>query len=247
MTNTLTRVKTATLPNEQHFQFMTENLALYHAHDPAALGIDAFMAEFEAALADESLALNAVRKSAATARIAKADQTFNLAFSGMSQYAEACLKHYDPAVRLAAENLAVVFAAFGNVSRLPYREELGAVTNLLEALRQRAEDYAVVALAPWAEAVEQAARDLSALLDERVGEQAGRTELRVRETRRALDAVFKTVTGRLEAMLNLHGDALAGNFRPAYNAHAAEYKLKLAQHAGRLKQDPPATDTATAE
>jgi hypothetical protein len=222
------------LTNETHFRFQTDNKRLYNKYNPSVLGISTFMTEFEQALADEDAALERVNKSADTVRIAEADKAFDSSFSGMHEYAKSCLKHYDLNVRNAAENLKVIFERYGNIAILPYRPALAASYNLLQAVRERAADYATTGLEPWANAHEAAANAMSALIDARTSETAHQTDLHVRDTRHGVDASYQQITDRLDAMINISGSAYAGDFVAEYNAHATEYKNALAQHLGRV-------------
>ncbi|MDR3329543.1 MAG: DUF6261 family protein [Prevotellaceae bacterium] len=238
----LVRLDTHRLPNELHFMFMVENRGLYDKFGVAALGIDPFMGEYSGALSDEDTALEVVRKSADTERIAAADVAFDRTFLGLYEQAKANLRHYDPAARHAAENLWVVFEHFGNIAREAYHQELGASANLLEDLRARPADYAASGLAPWAEAHEHAASALAALLAERNEELAQQSSLRMREVRLRMDAAYQKVTDRLDARINLDGRGFAGGFYAEYNTHATEYKNKLAQHLGRVRKEAEGGD-----
>ncbi|MDR1455080.1 MAG: DUF6261 family protein [Tannerella sp.] len=234
LTGKLVRVRTKSLPNELYFRFHTENNQLYTSYDVESLGICLFIIPFRHRLGELTTALERIRKSADTARIAVADHKFDVSFSGMHEYVRTCLHHFDMTVRRAAENVIVVFEHYGNIGRESYRQELGSSFNLVQDLRARAADVETMNLGPWIEAHEQAAQALAALLDERTGEIAQQTELRVRQVRRELDAVYQQITDRLDAMINLHGRDFVPGFVAEYNAHATEYKNKLAQHLGRI-------------
>jgi hypothetical protein len=235
-TEKLVRVHIHQLPNEQHFVFLTENKDLYIKYGPETLGIDGFMAEYNALLTDEDTAIDVVRKSVETVRIANADGEFDFSYLGMSEFAKSNLKHYDPEVRKSAENLWVVFDHFGNITKQPYHQELGSSANLLQELRARATDYATTGLAPWADAHEQAAKNLAELLSVRNVEVSQQSALRMRDVRLRIDPVHQKIIDRMDAMINLKGKDFAGGFFAEYNTHATEYKNKLAQHQGRMKK-----------
>jgi hypothetical protein len=216
--------------------FMTENRGLYAKYGVVPLGIEPFMQEYDSTLADEDAALEVIRKSAETERIAIADVEFDHTFLGMRDFAKSCLKHYAPNVCRAAENLWVVFEHYGNITPLPYHQELGASVNLLQDLRARQADYNLTGIAPWADAHEQAANNLSALLAGRTEEQSLQSELRAREVKLRMDSVYQKTTNRLDAKINIEGKDFVPGFYAEYNTHATEYKNKLAQHLGRIKK-----------
>jgi hypothetical protein len=216
--------------------FMTENRIIYIKYGLNLLGIEEFMPDYDAFLAEENMALEVVRKSAETDRIASANVEFDNSFIGMRNFTKSNLKHYDPAVCYAAENMWVVFKHFGNITTQPYRQELGLSVNLLQELRARASDYATLGLSPWADAHEKAANTLAEMLSERNIEVSKQSKLRTREVRLYMDTVYQKITDRVDAKINLVGKDFAGNFYAEYNAHATEYKHKLAQHLGRIKK-----------
>jgi len=233
----LVRVETSRLKNETHFEFNDENRELFNRYKPAALGIQLYEAPYNEAVNNEDTALELVRKSAETPRIAAADVVFDETFTGMHTFLTSCLKHYNPNMRRAGENLNVVFQKYGNIGKLAYREELAASHNLTQDLRARPTDMGVIGLLPWLEAHEKAAADLLALLGERTGETAQLTALRVIETRRETDRIHQQILKRLEAMININGIDFVPGFVAEYNAHATEYKNTLAQHLGRIHKE----------
>jgi hypothetical protein len=232
----LVRLETQRLSNEMFFRFMTENKVYYVKYDPATLEIAGLMPEYDAALDDLDTALERIRKSSETDRIAVLDAEFDTSYSGMEGYVRVCLKHFSPDVRHAAENLVIVFDKYGNIGRQPYRQELGSSVNLLEDLQARAADVDAIQLRPWMEAHEAAANALAALLDIRTGEDAQQTDIRVIDARRRMENIYQKTTNRLDAVINLRGKDFAGGFYAEYNAHATEYKNTLAQHLGRIRK-----------
>jgi hypothetical protein len=233
--NRLIRVATHSLTNETHFAFNLGNRKLYLKYGIAPLGIADFFGEFEISVNDEDTALERVRKSADTSRIADADRDFDHSFSGMHGYARTCLQHYEPNVRYAAENLNVIFERYGNIAELPYQPALASSVNLLQDLRARTVDYQTTGLAPWADAHEKAAQRLSDLIEARTAETAQATDLKVRETRQRVDTANQHILDRIDAMINLNGHDYVKGFVAEYNTHATEFKNALAQHLGRIK------------
>jgi hypothetical protein len=230
----LVRVPNQKFTNEQHFGFHSENRSIFTRFSYAALGIQPFEEAYGKAVDDEDAAMEQIRRSADTSRIAAADAEFDESYSGMHTYLQACLKHVDHNIRHAAQNLDVVFAQYGNIGRYPYRQELAMSMNLLQDLDARAADVNTVALTVWMDAHRQAAVRLRQLIDARSDETAAKTTLRVIETRRQTDNVYLRLIARLEAMININGADYVPGFLAAYNTHATEYKNTLAQHLGRI-------------
>ncbi|MDR1156313.1 MAG: DUF6261 family protein [Bacteroidales bacterium] len=235
MNDQLIRVKTQSLPNELHYRFHVENGDLYTKYGVDPLGIREYDEPFRTKLVDLDKALERIRKSADTERIAAADVEFDRSFSGMSEYTRSCRNHYDPAMRPSAENLLVVFDHYGNIGKEAYRQELASSSNLLQDLRAKTSDVTALNLEPWMAAHEQAAHALADLLNVRTGETAKQTDLNARQVRSEIDAVYQRITDRINAMINLHGKDFVPGFVAEYNAHATEYRNRLAQHLGRIR------------
>ncbi|MDR2626487.1 MAG: DUF6261 family protein, partial [Dysgonamonadaceae bacterium] len=197
----LVRPKVTHFTNETHFRFHTENSTLFVHYKPESLGITSFFPIYQSAINDENIALERIVKSAETARIAEVDVTFDRTINGMREYNRACLIHYDPAKRISAQNLEVIFDHYGNIGKQAYRSELASSQNLLQDLRAHADDVAAIGLAPWIAAHEEASNALAALLDLRTSENAQQTALRVLETRHAVDVAYQQILDRLEAMV----------------------------------------------
>ena len=231
----LVRVPTHEFTNEQHFGFHLENRNIFNRFDPAALGIATLTEAYSKAVDDEDKAMEQVRRSADTSRIADADVEFDDTYSGMHTYQQACLKHSNANIKRAAQNLDVVFAKYGNIGKYPYRQELAMSLNLLQDLRTREADVNALGLATWINAHEKAAVKLRQLMDARSDETAAKTTLRAIETRRETDTVYQHIIARLEAMININGVDYVPGFVAAYNTHATEYKNTLAQHLGRIR------------
>jgi hypothetical protein len=233
----LVRLTVRLLPNKLYFRFHTENDGLYTKYGIDPLGIAIYYEPFCSKLSDLDTALERVRKSADTDRIVVADSEFDRSFSGMKEYTRSFRNHFDPAVRRAAENLLIVFDHYGNIGKEAYRQELASSHNLLQDLRERSADVLVLNLEPWMAAHEQAAATLSDLLHVRTGEISKQTTLSVKQVRREMDAIYQQITDRIDAMINLYGKNFVPGFVAEYNAHATEYKNKLAQHLGRIRAE----------
>jgi hypothetical protein len=232
----LVRIETQRLSNETFFRFMTENKAYYLRYNPETLEIVEFVVEYGDALEELDLALERIRKSDETDRIAVLDSEFDTSFTGMSEYVQSCRKHYDPAVQRAAENLGIIFKQYGNLGKQPYRQELASSYNFLQSVRERTDDVTALNLAPWLDAHEEKAAALATLLDIRTDETAQQSQIRAFDARRRMERVYQLITERIDAIINLRGTEVLGGFYETYNAHATEYKNTLAQHLGRIQK-----------
>ena len=233
----LVRIPVARLLNETCFQFLKENRACYQKYNPTLLNIFEFIAEYDQAMTEFDEALEIVRKSAETDRISTADAEFDEAFSALHGYVKVCLKHYNPDIRYAAQNLEPILHHYGDVGKQSYRQELASAQNLLNTIGDHADDIALLNLIPWMDALSDKARLLSDLLDIRTDEEAHRPTFRTIDARRKAEALYLKITDRIDAMININGKDFVPGFFNEYNAHATEYKNNLAQHLGRIRKN----------
>lgn len=232
--NTLVKVPCPRLTNEMHLGFHLENGVMIGEFGATELGIAEYATQYADAIHDEDVAIEQVRRSADTSRIAEADVVFDNSYTGMHTYIQACLHHVSPEVRYSAQNLAVIFDQYGNIGRHSYRSELMMSRNILTDLRERPADIQATGLTVWMNAHESAATKLRELMDARSAEIASRSKLQVKETRKNTDGVYHLIISRVESMININGVNYVPGFVDAYNTHATEYKNTLAQHLGRV-------------
>jgi hypothetical protein len=231
----LVRVKTSALKGDIHFEFQTENAAIFSEFGTDRLGIQEYIDLFMEGLKNEKMALAHIIKSVETERIAIADVKFDYTFAGLRDYVNSCLRHYDENSRLSAENLDVVFEKYGNIALHPYRQQLSESDNLLDELGKHSVDIQAINLSPWMNAHKAAHEELKTLLNKRTDEIAQQTDFRLKETRRQVDIIYLQILDRLESMINIHGKEFVPGFVSKYNAHATEYKNKYAQHIGYIQ------------
>jgi hypothetical protein len=220
---------------ETHYEYMEESSLIMRKYDPNYLGIQIFFGPFEQAIQNEDDALEHIRKSPETVRIAKVDVKFDSSFGGLRDYTHSFLKHFGEQERYAAENLSVVLKKYGNIAKEPYRQELAMAHNLIQDLRKHPADIQTLNLAPWINALETVTNEMLALLDKRNIEVSQQTHLKVKETRQETDILYQKIVNRINAMINIHGKAFAQAFFDEFNTHATEYKNKYAQHIGRIR------------
>jgi hypothetical protein len=222
-------------PNSLHREYVFEVLNLLGKHNPQSLGIEFFYEPFNIAVQNEDTAFKYLAKSADTERIAKIDEQFDASFLGMRSYSNSFLKHFGEAERYAAENLKVILDKYGNITKQPYRQALALAHNLIQDLRNRAEDIRTINLVPWIDAFEMMEQQLSSLLEKRNEEMSQQTTLRMKDARQETDSCYHRIVNRINAMINLHGKDFVPRFFDEFNRHATEYNNKYAQHIGRIQ------------
>jgi len=239
------KINSNNLRNDEHFQFHTEFMDLVQKETPQKLKVQG---QFEAYLplyGREDEALKKINKSSFTAQLQEADKARDEIFLGMAEMAKAALRHFNPAVREAANRLKVVFDTYGNVAVKPFNEQTSAVYNLLQELQGKyASDMETVGITQWASELQARNNVFSGLMKERFDETASRCDIVLREARAELDRSYFAIRERINALVIVEGEADYGNFIRTLNAVVAKYTAILNSRLGkRGKKETENTQT----
>ncbi|MDR1346151.1 MAG: DUF6261 family protein [Bacteroidales bacterium] len=231
--------------NEEWFQLYTEFRDLVLKFDPATLNISALWATFLTRYADADTAMEVIRKSADTARMAEADHVRDQTFRGFVDAVKSARNHFDPQKRAAAEQLTILFDHFGNLARKAPNEETAGIYNLLQELNgENAASTASTAALPvdilglrdWAVRLTADNEAYEALVKNRNTEIASRSKLRMKEVRQEVQEIYAQIVDRIEATIILNGETpIFTNFVNELNAFLKRYATVLAQRKGRTK------------
>jgi len=230
------KLDTKTLRNDVHFQFYTEFKVLVERYGAAALKIkpqyDAFLPLYN----DEDVALKKIMKSSFTAEIQEADRYRDGIWRGMVDANKAALQFFDEPVRKAAGRIKIVFDTYGNVAIKPYDEETSAIYNVLEDLRLKYNDDALlVGLDRWMTELGKANKRFADLTRERYDEATSKTALVLKQCRTKTDEAYRTITTRINAAIIIEGETAYAEFVPSLNTVIKHYADILAQQKGRRK------------
>ena len=231
------------LHNEEHFQFHTDFKKLADTANPSALNIQAVYAAYLPVYADESTALDVVRKSAVTDDIAQADTLRDTTFRGFSDAVKSAVNHFDPTKKMAATRTQVVLGHYGNLVTKSYNEETAALNSLLSDLNtSSAADIATLGLTDWVAELQANNDAFVDLMNTRYTEESGKTMLQMKQVRTQLDASYRAITERINALVLINGEAAYANFVNELNQRIESYSVMLAQRKGRNSKNPrPAT------
>ncbi len=227
------------LRNEEHYQFQTDFKGLVDHYTAAALGIEVAYAVYIVLYADEGTALDMIRKSAITGKITEADLLRDITFRGLRDAVKAAGNHFNPSVKEAADRLQVALDHYGNLTLKPYDEETAAIVALITDLRTTyAPDAALTGISDWINELQANNTAFDTLKKERYTEDAGKTQLRMKEVRTEIDATFRTITDRINALIIVNGEAAYTEFVNELNQRIEQYNLVIAQRKGRnAKED----------
>lgn len=228
------KIHLTNLRNEEHYQFQTDFKGLIDRYTAAALGIETAYAVYLLLYADEGVALDVIRKSAITAEITEADLHRDTIFRGLSDAVKACGNHFNSNVKEAAARIGVVLGHYGNLTLKPYDEETAAITALVTDLQTTcAGDIATAGINEWINELLESNTAFDTLKKERYTEEAGKTQLKMKEVRLKTDAAYTTITERINALMIVNGETAYKEFVNELNQRIEQYNLVLAQRKGR--------------
>lgn len=215
--------------NAGHYQFQTDFNSTIIKYSPQALDIAEDFAAYTPLLEDEGVALVAITKSATTQEIEIADNNRDFTFRGLADKVTNSLNHYDPAVREAARRTKVIFDGYGNLVPKPDDEESGLMSSLIADLRTKvSEEIQILAIVGWINELERLNNVFIALEATRNSEEATRTELRMKQVRVEVDAAYKKIVKRINALIIVNGEAPYTEFVKELNARISRAQDSIA-------------------
>jgi len=234
----INKLDASRLRNDEHLQFHTHFSKLVAKHGADALKITAQYETYLVLLHTLDEGIKKINKSALTAKIQAADKARDEIWSGMVATNSGALKHFDPQVRDAAQNLKILFGTYGNIAKKPLIEQTSAVHNVLQDLQGKyAPDVAKVGLGQWVEELLARNDAFDRLIVERFDEKTLKCDVAVKEARAALDTAYHVITERIAAYALLEGAAAYEQFIRSLNTIVEEYVSILSRHSSKKKSE----------
>jgi hypothetical protein len=174
----------------------------------------------------EEGAFKKIPKSAFTEMLQSADGTRDTTFRGMSDANLSGTRHFNPAIAEAAKRIQIVLDTYGNLAAKPQNAETAAINNLLLELRsdKYAADVETVGLTDWLDELDKNNQAYNAIDNERYDESAQRNTTVMREARAAVDAAYRDIIARIEAIYLLENSEVHKEFITRLNAIVEKYK-----------------------
>jgi hypothetical protein len=146
------------LPNDTHFEFFSKvKDELARAGEEVRNAVIRLMPEFNDWFAMEQDNLEWIRKSNLTAEIAAADRTLDRYLTGLFETVNGARHSFNPLVVQAAERIYIVLKGYGRTQSKDYQQKLGAVTGIVDNLRDKHHDDAdTVGLTEWVMEIDNA-------------------------------------------------------------------------------------------
>lgn len=233
------------LRNEEHFQFDTDFKTLVVQATPVALGVEALFASWLAGYAQESEAIEVIRKSSITDEIFAADERRDRIFRGFCLTVEAVTYHYNPVWVQAALRLKTVTDHYGNLTVMSYLEETASIANFISELNgARAADIATINAGVWLSELENSNTAFSNLMSSRFTESAGKPQLNIKQVRSASDTAYNRIIDFVNIMVVMNGEAAYAGFINELNKRVEYYRTLLNKRKPGDDKDAPVPPAA---
>ncbi len=226
-------LKSTRLHNEEHFEFHTGFSHLVDKVTPAALGIEPQYSAYKFLYANEFEALGFIRKSHITDELADADGLRDFTYRGLFDSVKAGGNHFNPLVRNAATRVQVVFDYYGNLTIKSYDDETASINKFVSELKVKyAADVIILGIADWLDELQANNDAFVELQQSRNSKEAEKTQLRMRQMRLEVDAAFRTITNRINALIIVNGEGAYKEFVGELNKLIERYNNNLAIRLG---------------
>lgn len=231
------------LRNEEHLEFGNDLCSLVVQHSPQSLNIQEPYNSYVPLHNNEGEAVDFIRKSSLSEQIFDADMLRDEIFRGLYFTVKAAVIHYNLDIRPAGKRLEIVLDQFGDLASKPYEQESGAIESLLVDLNGAyAADVALIGAGGWL--AELAARNnaFRQLVAGRFTETTGKTTLRMKEVRTEVDNAYEKITGRINALMLINGEAPYTAFVTELNLRIEHYRNLIAIRKGKKDKDKVAQE-----
>lgn len=233
-----TRISLQHLRNEEHFQFQTEFKDSVTQYGAEELNILEKYNVYVPFYNQEQSVLQLIRKSASTEMIANADMERDNLHRGFADAVKSALNHFNPDKQAAANRIQILLDQYGNVARKPYDVETAALTKMVSEMNGTYKaDVTLLALTDWVQELDARNKAFDALMKSRYTEGASKTELRMVHVRADVDAAYKDILDRLDALMLLNGADKYEAFVKELNQRVDKYSNTLAMRKGRAAKN----------
>lgn len=226
--------------NAGHYQYLTDFKESVIKYTPQALGIKEAYEAFVTLYESEGVALVAITKSATSEQIDVADKDRDFTFRGLVDKVRNGLNHFDPKVQEAAKRALIIFDSYGNLAPKPDDEESGLIISLIADLRTKLadSDRVLLEISVWIDELERRNNLFITLQATRNSEEANRNELRMKQVRVEIDAVYRKIVERINALIVINGEVGYTDFVKEINNRISRARVAIAlSRAQRKKTD----------
>lgn len=237
------------LHNGEHDQLHNELSNLIDNETAVKLGIVNEVVPYQAARANEKLALQADVGSAYTLSVTEADGYRDETDLGFCLFVESNLHYPDPAIQENARKIMRIIDQYGNLRKLNYNDESSQLTNRnTEIINKYANELSSLGGGwgtAWLNALTEANNQFAAHFGTRANDITNsKVDINTLESRAATDAAWEAIAQRINALVVVNGEAPYAAFIDKANYYI-DYNKSLVNARKAKKEKKGTTDTKT--
>lgn len=228
------------LRNLEAFQVFSDILAFLQEEESVEEPLKGLCDTFAARLSDYDTALVPERRSRYTAELARLDSQRDYVFRSFTTQLKLYQTSFDAAQVKAAEALLALIDKYGrNIPAMPYRQETGAIKNLLQDLELEANAAHIQTLfaAHWVSALRTANDQFEQMMLTRSDAASEAAAGGAKAAREAVQAAFEKLCGMINALAIVNGDAAYKHTIERINQLVTESHNVVARRSSRKKSD----------
>lgn len=225
------------LHNGEHDQLHSNFAAEIETQTAQKLGIVAETTAYNAARANEKLALQQEQGSVHTETISTTDGFRDETDKGFCMFVESNLYHPQPEIREKARRIMRIIDQYGNLRKLNYNEESSQLVNRnAEIVNNYASDLAALGNGwgtAWLNSLNEVNTQFVEHFGTRTSEQTSKVTINTLEARAATDAAWEAIVTRINALVVVNGDTNYATFIDKANYYIEYNKTLLNVRKGK--------------
>jgi hypothetical protein len=223
----------SSLRNEEHHEFQADFFELVNRFASNVIEIQPLFPSYSELFNAESDALNYIRKNDLTDEMMESDFARDTTYRGLFAAVRSACNHFNADKQKAGERIQIVLDGFGNIADKSFEAETTSINNLVSKLtRDYADDIALLGLTEWLDELLSRNAAFVAISNQRYTKESAKTQYRMKEIRLQVDAAYKTIVKKINALVEINGPSAHSDFIKELNLRIEKYTNKKAIRAG---------------
>ena len=223
----------SSLRNEEHHEFQADFFELVNRFASNVIEIQPLFPSYSELFNAESDALNYIRKNDLTDEMMDSDFARDTTQRGLVAAVRSACNHFNEDKRKAGERIKIVLDGFGNIADKSFEAETTSINNMVSKLtRDNADDIALLGLNEWLDELLNRNAAFTALSNQRYTKETAKTQYRMKEIRIQVDAAYKAIVKKINALVEINGPSAYSDFIKELNLRIEKYTNKKAIRAG---------------
>lgn len=232
----ISSINLSRLHNAAHSALMKHFSALITKYTAAKLDVTALLTPFTAAQKAESDYMAQTLTSDISDMLVKLDNIRDAHYRAFVAYVKALTGHYDANIAKAAGHVWYVLDAKGNVPGEPYNDETNEISDMMTELKNKnTADLTAANLTEWLALLKNKNDAFDAAYKDRNNQQGAKIHADTQALRKATDVAYNNIVKRINALIEINGDAAYKAFVSEYNEYLETEKNLIAQREGRAE------------